>query len=278
MNRRKFLLTTTGTFALTNLGGGQNKSFRGLIQKAVKFGSKPNEKRMQELKDLGFDGIEGSAPGLLVEEMKKACSKVELPMHGVVYNKHWKARLSDPNPETRKASREGLVQAMRNSRGVGGTSVLLVPGAVRGDKENHQHVWDRSIEQIRKLLPLAQELRIHILIETVWNGFCYKPEQFRDYIDAINSPWVQAYYDIGNMQKYGPSHEWIRILGKRTLKLDVKDWGSKNGFCPLGQGDVDWKKVRHELENIEFKGWATREGNDGGVEKTAKLMDELLGL
>lgn len=278
MNRRKFLLTTTGKFALTNFGGGQNKSFRGMIQKAVKFGSKTNEKRMQELKDLGFDGIEGSAPGLLVEEMKQACSKVELPMHGVVYNKHWKVRLSDPNPETRKASRVGLAQAMRDSKGVGGTSVLLVPGAVRGDNENHQHVWDRSIEQIRKLLPLAQELRIHILIETVWNGFCYKPEQFRDYIDAINSPWVQAYYDIGNMQKYGPSHEWIRILGKRTLKLDVKDWGSKNGFCPLGHGDVNWKKVRHELETIEFKGWATREGNDGGVEKTAKLMNELLGL
>ena len=80
------------------------------------------------------------------------------------------------------------------------------------------------------------------------------------------------------MQKFAPSHEWIRILGKRTLKLDVKDWGSKNGFCPLGQGDVDWKKVRQELEKTEFAGWATREGNDGGLENTVKLMDQLLGL
>jgi hexulose-6-phosphate isomerase len=227
---------------------------------------------------LGFDGIEGSGPGLQIEPMKKACAKHDLPMHGVVYNKHWKVRLSDPNPEVREKSRIGLAQAMREAKGVGGTSVLLVPGRVKGDQETHQHVWDRSIEQIRKLIPLASELKIHILIETVWNGFCYKPEQFRDYIDAINSPWVQAYYDIGNMQKYGPSHKWIRILGKRTLKLDVKDWGSKNGFCPLGQGDVDWKKVRNELEQIDFRGWATREGNDGGVEITARLMNELLGL
>jgi len=112
----------------------------------------------------------------------------------------------------------------------------------------------------------------------VWNGFCYKPEQFRDYIDEIDSPWVKAYYDIGNMQKFAPSHEWIRILGKRTLKLDVKDWGSKNGFCPLGQGDVNWKEVRNQLEKTEFSGWATREGNDGGVENTAQLMNELLAL
>jgi hexulose-6-phosphate isomerase len=248
------------------------------MKKAVKFGTKPNEKQMQKLKDLGFDGIEGSGPGLQIEPMKMACSKFKLPMHGVVYNKHWKVRLSDPNPEVREKSRIGLAQAMREARGAGGISVLLVPGRVKGDQETHQHVWDRSIEQIRKLIPLASELKIHILIETVWNGFCYKPEQFRDYIDAINSPWVQAYYDIGNMQKYGPSHKWIRILGNRTLKLDVKDWGSKNGFCPLGQGDVDWKKVRHELEQIEFRGWATREGNDGGVENTARLMNQLLSL
>jgi len=233
---------------------------------------------MQKLKDLGFDGIEGSAPGLQVEPMKQACQKIDLPMHGVVYNKHWKVRLSDPDPKVREESRKGLAQAMKDSNGVGGTSVLLVPGRVKGEKETHKQVWNRSIEQIRKLIPLAKKLQVHILIETVWNGFCYKPEEFRDYIDAIDSPWVKAYYDIGNMQKFAPSHEWIRILGKRTLKLDVKDWGSKNGFCPLGQGDVDWKKVRNELEKIEFTGWATREGNDGGVEKTAQLMDDLLAL
>ena len=274
MNRRNFI--TVSSLALSQFVAAEPKSFKGKIKKAVKFGTKPNEAQMQKLKDLGFDGIEGSAPGLQVEPMKQACQKIDLPMHGVVYNKHWKVRLSDPDPKVREESRKGLAQAMREAKGVGGTSVLLVPGRVKGEQETHQHVWDRSIEQIRKLIPLARELRIHILIETVWNGFCYKPEQFRDYIDAIDSPWVQAYYDIGNMQKYGPSHNWIRVLGNRTLKLDVKDWGSKNGFCPLGQGDVDWKKVRHELEQIEFKGWATREGNDGGVENTARLMNKLL--
>ncbi|MEK9633549.1 MAG: sugar phosphate isomerase/epimerase, partial [Opitutae bacterium] len=85
-------------------------------------------------------------------------------------------------------------------------------------------------------------------------------------------------YDNGNINKYTPSHECIRILGKRTLKLDVKDWGVKTGFCSLGKGDVEWDKVRNELEKIDFKGWATREGGDGGDDKTAKLMNELLGL
>ena len=89
---------------------------------------------------------------------------------------------------------------------------------------------------------------------------------------------MQAYYDIGNMQKFAPSHEWIRILGNRNVKLDVKDWGKKNSFCPLGQGDVEWDKVRAELKKIGFSGWVTREGGDGGHDKTAALMDELLDL
>jgi hypothetical protein len=96
MNRRIFLSATVGSLSFAKAHANESKSFKGIIKKAVKFGSKPNETQMQKLKDLGFDGIEGSAPGLQVESMKKACAKIDLPMHGVVYNKHWKVRLSDP--------------------------------------------------------------------------------------------------------------------------------------------------------------------------------------
>tara|TARA_Y100001934_G_C12232211_1_gene715936 strand:- start:219 stop:1088 length:870 start_codon:yes stop_codon:yes gene_type:complete len=289
MNRRTFIQATTGTAAVSSVIGADKPKndvsktsaagqFRGRVYKSVKFGGKPNVERMKRLKDLGFDGVEGSAPGMNLDGLRKACAEVEMPMHGVVYNKHWKMRLSSPNPETREIGRKGLEEAIRESKAVGGSSVLLVPGRVSGAEETHQHVWDRSITEIRKVLPLASRLGIQVLIETVWNGFCYKPEEFRDYLDAIDSPWVGAYYDIGNMQKFAPSHEWIRVLGSRTVKFDVKDWGRKNGFCPLGKGDVDWKLVRREMERIDFSGWVTREGNDGGDDKTAALMDELLDL
>ncbi|SVD97432.1 uncharacterized protein METZ01_LOCUS450286, partial [marine metagenome] len=192
MNRRDFVSTTaTGLTCagLAPLGLEAKKgSFRGKILKSVKFGGRPNIDRLKKLKDLGFDGVEGSGPGMQIDGLKKALAEVGLPMHGVVYNKHWKVRLSSPKPETREASRKGLEDAMRESKAVGGTSVLLVPGKVGGKDETHEHVWSRSIEQIRKCIPLCKKLKIHILIETVWNGFCLKPEQFRDYIDEIDSP------------------------------------------------------------------------------------------
>jgi L-ribulose-5-phosphate 3-epimerase len=284
MNRRDFCKTAGAAAAVaatSTLQAEDKKRARanqGLIYKSVKWGGKPNLSRMKKLKELGFDGIEGSAPGMDIGGMRKACEEVGLPMHGVVYNKHWNKRLSSPDKAVRDEGRTGLEAAIRESKAVGGSSVLLVPGAVRGPNETHDDVWERSITEIRKVIPLASKLGIHVLIETVWNGFCYKPEQFRDYLDEINNPWIQAYYDIGNMQKFAPSHEWIRILGNRNVKLDVKDWGVKNGFCPLGQGDVEWDKVRAELKKIGFNGWVTREGGDGGDDKTAALMDELLDL
>ena len=286
MKRREFIQKSgavglAGTFSTLNAQAVEKDpkpEFRGRIYKSVKYGGRVNLDRLKKLKELGFDGVEGSAPGMDLVGLNKACSEVGLPMHGVVYNKHWKMRLSSPKEEVRVIGRNGLEDAIRESKAVGGSSVLLVPGAVKGKEETHDHVWERSIAEIRKVLPLASRLGIRVLIETVWNGFCYKPEQFRDYLDAIDNPWVGAYYDIGNMQKFAPSHEWIRVLGSRIVKLDVKDWGVKNGFCPLGQGDVDWMQVRRELSKIEFSGWVTREGSDGGDDKTAVLMNRLLGL
>ena len=78
------------------------------------------------------------------------------------------------------------------------------------------------------------------------------------------------------MQKFASAEDWIRTLGNRTVKLDVKDWGKKNGFCRLGEGDVDWDKVRTALHEIRFSGWATREGSDKSLEDTSQLIDNLL--
>lgn len=263
----------------------KSHSLDGRIYKAVKGGRKKGETVLaffQRLKGLGFDGVE-SGSAREVADYRAATAKTGVMFHGQVCGGHWNVRFSSPDAAVRAKARGNLESAMRNTAALGGSAVLVVPGvvtkaAVKGNvaKATHQEVWDRSIETISQSLPLAAKLGVQVLIETVWNGFCYDPEKFRDYIDDYDSPWVGAYYDIGNMQKYGPSHEWIRILGKRIVKLDVKDWGKKNGFCRLGDGDVDWDKVRENLHKTGFNGWATREGRDKSLEDTSKLIDELL--
>lgn len=296
MNKRTFLKqsgstalvsTALGT-ALTGIGksmAGENApakragSNRGMIYKAVKTNGKLTTGQLTRLKELGFDGVEGVSPGIADKtaymDMIRASG---MPVHGVVDMVHWQQRLSSPDAAVRAAGQRALAQAVIDAKEFGGSSVLLVPGKVTGPDETHDHVWQRSIIEIRKTIPLASKLGIQILIENVWNGFCETPELLCRYIDEINSPWVGVYFDIGNVQKFSPAHEWIRQLGKRIVKLDVKDWGVKAGFCKLGEGDVAWPEVRKALKEIGFSGWATREGNDGGHEHTARLMNELLDL
>ncbi len=242
--------------------------------------------KFEALKAIGYDGIELNSPGGENKAEALAASRqVGLPIHGVVDSIHWNIRLSDPNPEVRQRGLDGLLTAIKDTHFVGGTAVLLVPGAVRDPaNENQQQVWDRSIEQIRKAIPLAAKLGIHILIENVWNGFCYKhdgpdnqsADQLAAYIDAINSPWVGVYFDIGNHQKYGKPAQWIRTLGRRIVKLDVKDWGKSMDWADIGHGDVDWPDVRKALREIGFAGWATAEVGGGDYDRLKLIHEQMV--
>ena len=264
-------------------------SLKGRIYKSLKIGMVrlPGsfEDKLKKLEELGYDGLELNSPGgVNLDEAVAASRKTGFPLHGVVDSVHWKKRLSDQNPEVREQGYLALKGAVRDASRIGGSSVLLVPGRVaNADTENQQQVWDRSIEQIRRVLPLASRLGIHILIENVWNGFCYLHEgpsdqsadQLAAYLDAIDSPWVGAYFDIGNHQKYGKPAQWIRRLGRRIVKLDVKDWGVASGFCKIGDGDVDWPEVRKALLDIGYCGWATAEVGGGKEERLREVSERM---
>ena len=297
-NRREFLQASA--LAVAGLAGGaataalgaegapaeRSRANRGRIFKANKGGGIGDGKegmlaRLRQYKELGFDGIEGGSPDITdVAALREAIAETGVPVHGVVDGVHWSDnyRLSSPDAAARERGRLALIQAIEDAHAIGASTVLLVPGRVTGPDENHDHVWERSIVEIQQVLPTAARRGIHVLIENVWNGFCETPEQYRDYVDAIDSPWVGAYFDIGNCRKFGPAEDWIRTLGRRIIKLDVKDWGASNGFCRLGEGDVNWPEVRKALAEINYSGWATREGNDNSLEDTVQLMDELLDL
>jgi hexulose-6-phosphate isomerase len=160
--------------------------------------------------------------------------------------------------------------------------VLVVPGVVDA-KTNHDDACSRSIEQIRKALPLAAQLGVHVLIENVWNRMFYtedggnaqSAEKLAAYIDQIGSPWVGSYFDIGNHQRFGKPAEWIRTLGKRIVKLDCKDWSVKGGFGKIGEGEIDWPDVRKALTEIGYTGWATAEVQGGDRAACGEILGQM---
>lgn len=285
-SRRKFLQTSAALAAGATLVGKAGRSIadpapvkakkvaetsgKGRIYKAVKWGMIAGGgsvlEKFQLQKELGYDGMELVSPWQGdIEEVRHASEQTEMPVHALVDMKHWDLRLSSPDPKVREKGIAILQQSLRDAKAFGGSAVLLVPGKVTGKDETHDDVWKRSIPEIRKVLPLASKLGVRVCIENVWNGFCETPEHARDYIDAIDSCWVGAWFDIGNCRKFGPSENWIRTLGNRIVKLDCKDWSKTNGFSSkIGDGDINWSAVRQALADIGYTGWCTAEVDGGG--------------
>lgn len=266
-------------------------SLQGRIYKSLKIGMVQLPGSLTDkftvLKELGFDGVEMDSPGMNVEQTRKAIAESGLPVDGTVCSSHWNVRHSDKDPAVRAKALADLQTAIRDTHAVGGHTVLLVVG--HGKDGTQREVWERSIASIRQALPAASRYGIYIAIENVWNQFLYQhdgpedqsAEQLRQYVDELDSPWVGVQFDIGNHQKYGKPAAWIRTLGKRIVKLDVKDWGKKAGFCKIGQGDVDWPAVRQALLDIGYSGWGAAEVSGGGREQLREVstqMDQVFAL
>ena len=303
--RRDFLLKTAGCAAAglaspwlsasARAGEPVPHPLQGRLYKSLKIGmvkvSTPGATltdKFRLAKEAGFRAIELDVPGIKVAEAKKAVEESGLPVDGTVGGTHWGVRHSDPDPAVRAKALENLCKGLRETHEVGGSSVLLVVG--KGSDGTEQDVWARSVENISKALPLAAELGVVIAIENVWNQFCYNhdggldqtAEKFVKYVDAFSSPWVGMQFDIGNHWKYGPVGDWIRALGKRIVKLDVKGFSRATGkFTNIGEGDIDWADVRNALTEINFYGYCAAEVSGGDLEKLRQVsseMDQVFGL
>jgi L-ribulose-5-phosphate 3-epimerase len=238
--------------------------------------------KFNAVRAAGFDGIEMDSPGMDIEETRKAIDQSGLPVDGTVCSTHWSICHTSADEAQRAQALTDLQHALRATHAVGGNTTLLVIG--RGEDGTEAEIWDRSIRNIAKALPLAAELGVYIAIENVWNQFLYDHEggsdqtaaKFVRYVDQLNSPWVGMQFDIGNHWKYGSMGDWIRQLGRRIVKLDMKGFSrAKDQFTNIGEGDIDWADVRRALDEIGYTGWAAAEVNGGGPDRLREIADNM---
>jgi hexulose-6-phosphate isomerase len=291
--RREFLETAlagaalaTGAVAPASLLAAE-KNHR--LKKAVKYGmikvpGASIEDKFKLIKSLGFEGVEVDSPSDIDrDEAARAQEFTGIKIHGVIDSVHWRTRLSDPDSTVRAAGVKALSTAIDDAKFFGADTVLLVPGKVaNAETENYEQCYSRSQQEIRKVIPHADDAGVKIAIEVVWNDFITKPEQLISYVDDFETPNVGAYFDCSNMVKYGvPSATWIRMLGKRMVKFDFKGYSHEKQWVPIGEGDEDWPEILKALDEVEYDGWATSEVAGGGekeLREIADRMNRVLGL
>lgn len=195
------------------------------------------------------------------EAMKEAAEKAGIAIDSVMNMDHWKYPLSSADPAVVEKSLAGMRTSLHNAKLWGARAVLLVP-AVVNEQTSYREAWTRSQAQIRKLIPLAEELRVAIALEEVWNKFLLSPLEFARYVDEFKSPWVGAWFDVGNVVLYGYPQDWIRTLGHRIVDVHVKGFkraGNCYQWVNIGDGDIDWPAVRSAFAEIGYRGAAITE-------------------
>jgi len=249
---------------------------RGIMWGNIGVGNSIMEK-FQAAKEAGFDGVEVMSH-LNRDEVLSAKAATGLEIPSVCGEMHWKYLLSDPDPAVRDKGVEALTLSLQDANVYGADTVLLVPGRVTEDV-TYDECWNRSVEAIRKVIPLAKELKIKIGIENVWNNFLLSPMEAATYVDQFRSVFVGFYFDCGNILNFGWPEQWIKILNRRIAKVHIKEFskkladsqGKSAGFrVDLQEGDVNWTKVMSALDKIGYSGWTTIEQPGGNTPEGLK--------
>ena len=239
--------------------------------------------RFKMARDVGFEVIQAPTEpdDRRAEEIKKAADDAKIRIDSVMNMDHWKYPVSSADPAVVEKSLAGMRTSLRNAKLWGCDAVLLVP-AVLEPKTSYQNAWTRSQKQIRTLLPTAEELKVVIALEEVWNKFLLSPLEMARYIEEFHSQWIKAWFDVGNVMFYGYPQDWIRTLGKSIYKVHLKDFKRKeNGYewVNLGDGDVDWPAVRAAFAEIGYAGSAIVElekGDEAYLRDVSKRVDRLV--
>ncbi|ALS28611.1 xylulose 5-phosphate 3-epimerase [Paenibacillus sp. 32O-W] len=239
-------------------------------------------------REAGYDAVElnvnppGSA-GLTMETTPAEADAIArqaaargLKLRSVSTSLLWRHPLSSEDADVRAQGRRIVVKQLELAERLGADTVLVVPGAVTPTAP-YDECYDRSLEELKKLVPEAEKRGVRIGIENVWNKFLLSPLEMRSFVDELASPYAGVYFDVGNILAYGFPQQWIRILGRRIFKIHVKDFktavGNGGGFVPLLAGDVNWPEVAAALRDIGYDDTLTAEIGVYGADPLQAVYD-----
>lgn len=260
-------------------------------------------KCMELAKDAGFDGLELAldehGPVSLestkedIMKVKAMADEIGIELYSIACGLYWTYNYTSANEENVIRAKEITKKQLEVASWLGCDTILVVPGAVEvafepGEVVEYDVAYDRALNALRELAPVAESLNVSIGVENVWNRFLLSPMEMADFIDKVGSDYVGSYFDVGNVLFSGYPEHWIKILNKRIKKVHFKDYrraaGDLHGFVDLLAGEVNWPKVMEQLEKIGYDGWVSAEMlppytyyPETIVYNTSNAMDKILG-
>lgn len=255
-------------------------------------------------KQAGFEGIELSLNetgelGLETQEkellrLRENVLNEGMEIAGLATGLYWTYAMTSESEANRNKAVDICKKQLEAAALLGTDTILVIPGAVGVDfipgceVVDYERAYDRALAAISSLASEAKNTGVSIGIENVWNKFLLSPLELRTFLDAVGSPFVGSYLDIGNIVHSGYPEHWIHILGSRIKRVHFKDYrreaGGLHGFVDLLAGDVDYPAVTAALNEIGYSSYVCGEMipsykhyTDQIIYNTSAAMDAILG-
>ncbi len=255
-------------------------------------------------KAAGFEGIEpalAETGSLSLESTEKDLLLIKgeaedsgLEITSLASGLGWTNGLTSQRAVVREKAVDIVKRQLEAAAILGADTILVVPGAVGVDfmedveVTEYEAAYENAVRELQTLSRLAEQYRVSIGIENVWNKFLLSPLEMKRFLDEIASPFVGAYLDVGNTVINGYPEHWIKTLGRRIKKVHFKDFRRQSagltGFVDLLAGDVNYPGVVDELNQIGYEGYVIAEmipcyryHSEQIIFNTSASMDAILG-
>ena len=264
---------------------------------------------VKTLKANGYPGVELQDKAVTEAEAREARRMAEdegLLIHSFMGG--W-FMFNAKTADKRKAEIEKAKKDMRLAKAYGAPVILVVPGRVGGmpmpkpsefklsfdpdtlmlaraaDADYPEYVKAQNDatkyaqDAMAELVPYAAELGVTIGLENVWNNLWVMPDFASAFIRSFKNAWVKAYLDLGNHERYAKAEKWVEALSDQIVKLHIKDFNvdraakNEGAFVRIGDGSIDWKRVRRMIEFVGYNGWVSIESSGWTDAEHSAIMD-----
>jgi len=218
-------------------------------------------------RELGFDGVEldwhdlaEAQPGGPLgpehrAELRQAAAAAGVEIPSVAAHFLNRIGLAGPDQAQQQLGLESVRAGIELCQDLG-ASVLLVPffgPAILDGPDKIQ----RLTETLQQLAPTAESAQITLAIEHTLSG-----DQAASLLDAVGSPYVHEYWDMGNCMGFGydPLQD-IERLSSHLAQVHAKEYDQAGGSNakPLGQGQVPVREILAALSRLGYDGYIVLE-------------------
>jgi hexulose-6-phosphate isomerase len=199
--------------------------------------------RFGALRDTGLDGVELSVPdAVTAAEVAGAASASGLRVATLIVAESFSHSLSSSRQGERTTVVEAVRRNLEHAHRAGADALMLSPGFARPEV-SLRDTRERVLASLRPLADEASAAGVRLGIENLWNGWLQSPQDMADFVDDLG-PAFGVHFDTGNAMRYGWPEHWIEVLGRRIVRVDVKDFSHGLAMTPATRYGVHEDLVR----------------------------------